>query len=209
MESELLYEMKKMNGALGKQPRLPTGDNWMEAGGFMYHKLRGGMSGNTAEHMILVSVGNKFPADVAVKQRIKNSALATKATQIFGSLPSIVPGLHEEAAADLMATASTIMRSSSSTVVQLCLDVAMMQRSKQYYLKKIEEFFQNCKLPVGKSYIPCNYTCIITADLCIKTQLWYTTWATVRKALVTGAAKMGPSASRRSLTFTGSIVQTR
>ena len=153
MESELLYEMKKMNGALGKQPRLPTGDHWMESGGFRYHKLMGEMSGNTIERMILVSVGNMFPANVAVKQRIKNSALAKKATQTFGSLPSIVPGLHEEAAADLMATASTIMKAPSSTVVQLCLDVPMMQRAKQYYLMKMKEFLQNCKLPVGKSYL--------------------------------------------------------
>ena len=152
MESELLYEMKKMNGALGKQPKLPTGDNWMEYGGFRYRKQYGDMGGNMGKDMILVSVGNKFPADVVVKSRIKNSALAQKATQTFGSLPSIVPGLHEEAAADLMATASAIMKEPNSTEVQLCLDVPMMKRSKQYYLKKIEEFLQNCKQPVGKSY---------------------------------------------------------
>ena len=145
-----MYEMKKLNGVLGKQLKTPTGDNWMEGGGFRYDKQRGGTGGNTSERMILVSVGNKFPADVAVKQRIKNQALARKATQTFGSLPSIVPGLHEEAAADLMATTSTIMKTPSSTVVQLCLDVPMMQRSKQYYLMKMEEFFQICKLPVGK-----------------------------------------------------------
>ena len=152
MEGVLLYEMKKMNGALDKELTLPTGDQWMEGGGFRYDKQHGGTGGNTAERMILVSVGNKFPADVVVKQRIKNQALVEKATQTFGSLPSLVPGLYEEAAADLMATASTRMKSPSSTVVQLCLDVPMMQRSKQYYLKKIEEFLQNCKQPVGKSY---------------------------------------------------------
>ena len=32
MESELLHEMKKMNGALGKQPKVPIGDCWMEGG---------------------------------------------------------------------------------------------------------------------------------------------------------------------------------
>ena len=41
------------------------------------------------------------------------------------------------------------MKSPTSVVVQLLLDVPMMQRSKQYYLKKIEEFFQNCKQPAG------------------------------------------------------------
>ena len=99
--------------------------------------------------MILVSVGDEFPPDIVVKKRIKNPALVAKATQIFGSLPSTVPGLHEEAAADLMAIASVSMRSANGTVVQLYLDVPMMQRSKQYYLKKIEEFLQNCKQPVG------------------------------------------------------------
>ena len=110
------------------------------------------MSGNTGERMILVSVGNKFPTDVVVKQRIKNSALAKKATQLTFGSPFIIPGLHEEAAADLMATASTVMKETNSIVVQLCLDVPMMQRSKQYYFKKIEVFLQNCKQPAGKSY---------------------------------------------------------
>ena len=73
---------------------------------------------------------------------------------MFGSLPSIVPGLHEETAADLMATASVRMKSLNEMVVQLLLDVPMMQRSKQYYLKKMEEFFQNCKQPAGM------YVCI-------------------------------------------------
>ena len=168
MESKLLYEMKKLNGALGKRQRLLTGDHWMKGGRFRYHKLKGAMGGNTSEEMILVSVGNKFPADVVVKQRIKNPALVEKVTQTFGSLPSIVPGLHEEAAADLMASACAIMKSHNSTVAQLCLDVPMMQRSKQYYLKKIEEFLQNSKQPVGKSYL--QFTHIITAGL-FQTQL--------------------------------------
>ena len=50
----------------------------MESGGFRYHKRSGEMSGNIREEMILVSVGNKFPADVVVKPRIKNQALAKK-----------------------------------------------------------------------------------------------------------------------------------
>ena len=156
MEREVLYEMKKMNGALGKQLIALTGDQRMESGGLKYNIQKGSIGGNTGEHMILVSVGNTFTADVVVKQRIKNRELAQKTTQTFGSLPSIVPGLHEEAAADLMATASTVMKTPNSTVVQLCLDVPMMQRSKQYYLKKTVEFLQNCKQPVGKSYLVYN-----------------------------------------------------
>ena len=149
MESELLQEIKRMNGALNKQLRPSAGEHYVECGGFRYNTIHGDISGNTGEVMIVVSVGDEFPADIVVKKRIKNSAFAEKATKMFGSLPSIVPGLHEEAAADLMANASVYMKSLNQIVVQLLLDVTMMQRSKQYYIKKIEEFFQNCKQTAG------------------------------------------------------------
>ena len=148
MECELLQEIKRMNGALNKQLRLYAGEHFVECGGVRYNTKYGYIRGNTAEVMIVVSVGDEFPADniTVVKKRIKR---AEKAKEMFGSLPSIVPGLHEETAADLMATASVYMKNPISAVVQLLLDVPMMQRSKQYYLKKIEEFFQNCKQPAG------------------------------------------------------------
>ena len=149
MECELLQEMKRMNGALNKQLRPSAGEHYVECGGFRYNTEYGSIGGDTGEVMIVVSVGDEFPADIVVKKRIINSTLAEKATKMFGSLPSIVPGLHEEAAADLMATASVYMKSPTSTVVQLLLDVPLMQRLKQYYLKKIVEFFQNCKQPCG------------------------------------------------------------
>ena len=149
MERKLLQEIKRMNGALNKQLRPSAGEHYVECGGFRYNTEYGGIGGNNAEEMIVVSVGDEFPADIVVKKRIKNSTLTEKATKMFGSLPSIVPGLHEEAAADLMATASVHMKSSNRMVVQLLLDVPMMQRSKQYYIKKIEEFFQNCKETIG------------------------------------------------------------
>ena len=149
MECELLQEMKRMNGALNKQLRPPAGEHFVDGGGFRYNTRSGGIGGNTAEAMIVVSVGDEFPADIVVKKRMKISEFAEKATKMFGFLPSIVPGLHEEAAADLMATASVSMKSSTQVVVQLLLDVPMMQRSKKYYLKKIEEFFQSCKETIG------------------------------------------------------------
>ena len=149
MECELLQEMKRMNGALNKQLRLPAGEHYVECGGFRYNTEYGCIAGNIREEMIVVSVGDEFPADIVVKKRIKNSEFAEKSTKMLGFLPSIVPGLHEEAAADLMATAGVYMKSPTSAVVQLLLDVPMMQRSKKYYLKKIEEFFQNCKQLLG------------------------------------------------------------
>ena len=149
MESELLQEMKKMNGVLGKEPMPITDKHCVVSGGIRYSTKQGGTRGNSVETMILVSVGSEFPADILVQSRTKNPALAEKATQTYGSLPSIVPGLHEEAAADLMATASLRLKATNSTVVQLRLDVPMMQRSKQYYLKKIGEFFEHCTQPFG------------------------------------------------------------
>ena len=150
MERELLLEIRKMNGAVEKQLRAPVGEKYVEFGGLRYNLENGSAEGNTGEVMILVSVGDEYPADVAVSQRIRNPTMAEKATKTFGSLPSIVPGLYTEAAADLMATASTDIRSSVSSVVQLLLDVPSIQRSKQYYINKIEAFFLNCQEPVGK-----------------------------------------------------------
>ena len=152
MECKLLQEMKKMNGAVSKELQEVTGENYVVSTGIRYDIKLGGISGNTGEVMLLVSVGSEFPADTSVQPRIKNPANVKKATQIYGSLPPIVPGLHEEAAADLMATAIPDVKSPNFNVVQLCVDVPMMQRSKHYYLKKIQEFFEHCK-HTGGTYI--------------------------------------------------------
>ena len=150
LESLLLLEMKKMNGTVDKQLRAPVRDQYAEVRGLRYNREYGTVAGNTIEVMILVTAGDEYPADLVVSHWIRNPSLAEKATKTFGPLPSIVPGLHTEAAADLMATASTYMRDSSGSVVQLLLDVPSMQRSKQYYLNKIESFLKNCKEPAGR-----------------------------------------------------------
>ena len=150
MESLLLLEMKKMNGAVDKQRRAPVGDQYVEVRGLRYYREYGQLGGNTGEVMILVSAGDEYPADLVVSRRIRNPSLAEKATKTFGPLPSIVPGLHTEAAADLMATASAEMRGSAASVVQLLLDVPLMQRSKQYHRNKIETFLKNCQEPGGR-----------------------------------------------------------
>ena len=149
MESKLLQEMKIMNRALDKELRTLTGDHYVEAGGFKFNTKMGAIGGNMCETMVLISVGTEFPAGKVVHQRIKNPVLAKKIELMYHSLPIIVPGLHEEAAADLMATVSLQLKAPNSTVVKLCLDVPMMQRSKQYYLNKIQEFLQHCKHRVG------------------------------------------------------------
>ena len=148
-ESKLLLELKTVNGALEKQLKGSTGEYNVKVAGLNYNRKRGGVEGNKAEVMILVSVGDEYPADLVASKRIKNPSLAKKGTKMFGSLPVVVPGLHEEAAADLMAAASTQLKSPNLSVVQILVDVPMMQRSKQYYLKKIETFFQNCKEQAG------------------------------------------------------------
>ena len=153
MEIDLLTEMKKVNGVLAKEPRRGIGEHVIEVGGLKYNRLRGAASGeNIAQYLILVSVGDEYPVDVMVSRRIKNPSLAKKAKETFPSLPLAVPGLHEEAAADLMAAASIHIKDPFRTVVQLLLDLPSMQRSKQYYLEKIETFFQNCQEPFGKFY---------------------------------------------------------
>ena len=167
MERDLLQEMKIMNGALDKEPRTLAGGHYMDAGGFRYNTNHGSMGGNTIETMILVSVGSEFPVNVVVRPRIRNPALAEDAKQIYGALLFTVPGLHEEAAADLMATASHQLKAPNSTLVKLCLDVPMMQRSKQYYLNKIQEFLQHCKSRAGmdvKSCVPLSMFIYISAQ---------------------------------------------
>ena len=116
----------------------------------------GTVGGNTAETLILVSVGSEFPADVQVQPRVRSPALAERAIQTYGHLPSIVTGLHEEAAADLMARASMKLEDCSSDVIRLCLDVPGMQRLKEYYLKTIEEFLKHCQQPVGMLHLICK-----------------------------------------------------
>ena len=150
MEADLLLELKKMNEAVDKQLRAPVGYQYVEVRGLRYNREWGDVAGNTGEVMILVSAGDEYPADLVVSRRIRNPSLAEKATNTFGPLPSIVPGLHTEAAADLMATASNEMRKPDRSVVQLLLDFPSMQRSKQYYLNKIETFLKNCKEPAGR-----------------------------------------------------------
>ena len=120
------------------------------AGEIRYNTKLGSMGGNTGEALILVSVGNEFPAGVRVQPRIRNPALAERAVQTYGHLPPIVTGLHEEAAADLMARASLQLQTPSIDLVRLCLDVPGKQRSKEYYLTTIKEHFKHCQQPGGK-----------------------------------------------------------
>ena len=138
-----------MKGVEGRKPTPLTGEHYVESRGIRYNMKLGAADGNTCEVMVVVSVGNECPAGVSVQPRIRDRALAERAFQTHGCFPSTVTGLHEEAAADLMARASMQLKHPTVDVVRLCLDVPGKQRSKQYYLNTIEEFLKHCKLPVG------------------------------------------------------------
>ena len=148
-ERELLQELKRMKGVEGKELTPPAGEHFVMSRGIRYHMKRGVVGGNTGDVMMIVSVGSEFPAGVEVQPRVKDPARAGRATQTHGHLPPIVTGLHEEAAADLMATASLELQNISTDLVRLCLDVPGKQRSKEYYLKTIEEFIKHCQQPMG------------------------------------------------------------
>ena len=148
-ERELLQELKRMKGVEGKRPTPPTGEHYMMSRGIRYDMKRGGVGGNTGESIIIVSVGSEVPTGVQVQPRVRDPARAERATQIHGHLPPIVTGLYEEAAADLMATASPVLQSINFDMVRLCLDIPGKQRSKEYYLKTIEEFIKQCQQPAG------------------------------------------------------------
>ena len=145
MESELLLEIEKTTGTVDKKPKVPVAEHFVEFGRMTYNMQYGGLGGNTGRYMVLMSVGDEYAADVVVSQRIKNPSLAKKAKTLFGSLPSIVPGIHEEVAADLIAAVKTMEKNSAGSLDQILLDVPLMQRSKQYYLNQIESHFQNCQ----------------------------------------------------------------
>ena len=148
-ERELLQELKRMKGVEGRKPTPPAGEHYVLSRGIRYNIKYGAVGGNTGETMIMVSVGSEFPAGVQVQPRVRDPARAERATQIHGHLPPIVVGLHEEAAADLMAIASLQLQTCSNDLVRLCLDVPGKQRSKEYYLKTIEEFIKHCQQPAG------------------------------------------------------------
>ena len=139
-----------MKGVEGRKPTPHTGEHYVVSRGISYYMKQGGTGGNTCEVMVVVSVGSECPAGVSVQPRVKDRALAERAFRTHGRLPSTVTGLHEEAAADLMATISPDLQDSSTgDVVRLCLDVPGKQRSKQYYLNTIEEFLKHYKQPLG------------------------------------------------------------
>ena len=150
MERELLQELKRMKGVEGKQPIPLTGKHYIESRGINYNLNLGAIGGNTSKTMILASVGSEFPAGIKVQPRVPNPTLADRAVSTYGCLPPIVTGLHKEAAADLMATASVMLQMPNADLVRLCLDVPGKQRSKQYYLNTIEEFLKHCQKPAGK-----------------------------------------------------------
>ena len=138
-----------MKGVEGRKPTPPTGEHYVMSRGIRYYMKKGCVGGNTCETMVVVSVGSECPAGVSVQPRIRDRALAERAFQTHGRLPSTVTGLHEEAAADLMARASMQLQNCARDMVRLCLDVPGKQRSKQYYLNTIEEFLKHCKQPGG------------------------------------------------------------
>ena len=138
-----------MKGVEGRKPTPPTGEHSVVSRGIRYDMECGNVNGNTDEVLVVVSVGSECPAGVSVQPRVRDRALAERAFQTHGHLPSPVTGLHEEAAADLMATVSLVLQDSTSELVRLCLDVSGKQRSKQYYLNTIEEFLKHCKQPEG------------------------------------------------------------
>ena len=145
-----------MKGVEGKQPTPPTGEHYVWSGGIRYNMRLGAVGGNTRESLILVTVGSEFSAGVQVQLRIKNPALAERAIQMYGSLPPIVTGLHEEAAADLMARASLQLQSPTADLVRLCMDVPGKQRSKEYYIPE-EHRGVSQTLSAASGYVAFHY----------------------------------------------------
>ena len=148
-EQELLLAIKRLKGVEGKVPTPPVGEDYVQSRGIRYYIKYGCVGGNTNETMILVSVGDETPPGVVVKCRTRDATMAARAISKYGCLPSVVAGLHEELAADIMARASLILQDRSTDLVHLSIDTPGYQRSKEYHLKNIQEFFEQCQKPGG------------------------------------------------------------
>ena len=157
-EQELLQELKRLKGAVGKVPTPYVGEEFVQSRGFRYSTKYGCIAGNTFEAMILVSVGDEFPDRVTVTPRVRDPAMAERAVAKYGHLPSIVAGLHDEIAADVMARSSILLQDRQSDLVRLCLDTPGYQRPKEFYLRAIEEFFEHCQQPAGTCIL---YQCVL------------------------------------------------
>ena len=83
MESKFFYEMKRA------QPKPAAAKHYVKCGGFRYNTKTGAVFGDAYKLMTLVSVGDEFLADTVVNKQGENSALAKRAVNLFGSLPSI------------------------------------------------------------------------------------------------------------------------
>ena len=121
-EKKLILEIKRMKGVEGKVPRQVVGEDFVEFRGIRYNMKYGGVSGNTGETMILVSVGDELPARVVVQRRLRNAEMAERAVSRYGRLPNIIPGLYSEIAADVMARVSIVLQNKGSDLVSLYLD---------------------------------------------------------------------------------------
>lgn len=150
MEHKMLLELKIKNGAVNKKLRIPEVEQIVKFGSLWYNVEMGRLGGNLTELLLLLSAGDEYDDGVVVSKRKENP---TEADKHKPSLESLVPGLSHEVTADLITVAHTIMDTFHIEVVQLLVDVPCLQRSKGYYLSKIQTFFQNCKQPVGKFFI--------------------------------------------------------
>ena len=110
-----------MKGVEGRKPTPHTAEHYVESRGIRYHMKYGSTGDNTGEVMVVVSVGSECPAGVSVQPRVRDRTLAERAFETHGRLPSTVTGLHEEAAADLMARVSLLLHESTLDLARLCL----------------------------------------------------------------------------------------
>jgi hypothetical protein len=181
-ERDLLAELKQMKGVEKKERMHVIKEPYVESNGLLYDLTKGDISGNRISIMIIVAVGTCIPSGIEIEQRKRNPDLAQKAFQTHGQLPSFVTGLHKEAAADLMATASNHLRSVNVDLVRICLAAPLCNAQKVTTLRQLPISFdiQSIKL------------------------LPLTTWDTVRKVQGTGASKTVPSATAKFSTSTSS-----
>ena len=115
--------------------------------GLDYHPKFGSKL-DRSECMIIVSVGNEHPSNVRVQP--KDEVRARQAVNVHGRLPDIV-GLPLGTEVDLNVISGLIRAAPRVELTDLQLDITGYQRSREYYLQAIRNFFTRCKQPGGES----------------------------------------------------------
>ena len=102
-----------------------------------------------SKHLIIVSVGSEFSADMRVEPKVKDEVRARQAVNVHGRLPDLVQ-LPLGTEVDLNVISGLFRAAPQRELTDLQLDIPGYQRSREYYLQAIRNLFTWSKQPGGE-----------------------------------------------------------